>query len=55
MPRILDRALRPAAAALAVLTLSLAAGCAGNSAVLSNVRYDLGPATSVVTAGPGPR
>lgn len=59
MPRILDRALRPAAAALAVLTLSLAAGCAGNSAVLSNVRYDLGPATpgaapSVVTAGPGP-
>ena len=55
MPRILDRALRPAAAALAVLTLSLAAGCAGNSAVLSNVRYDLGPATSVVTAGPAPR
>ncbi|WP_407649945.1 ABC-type transport auxiliary lipoprotein family protein [Burkholderia aenigmatica] len=54
MPRILDRALRPAAAALAVLTLSLAAGCAGNSAALSNVRYDLGPATSVVTAGPGP-
>ncbi|WP_438820379.1 ABC-type transport auxiliary lipoprotein family protein [Burkholderia lata] len=54
MPRILDRALRPAAAALAVLTLSLAAGCAGNGAVLSNVRYDLGPATSVVTAGPGP-
>ncbi|MBY4728241.1 MULTISPECIES: ABC-type transport auxiliary lipoprotein family protein [Burkholderia] len=54
MPRILDRALRPAAAALAVLTLSLAAGCAGNSAVLSNVRYDLGPATSAVTAGPGP-
>ncbi|MCA8096659.1 ABC-type transport auxiliary lipoprotein family protein [Burkholderia contaminans] len=54
MPRILDRALRPAAAALAVLTLSLGAGCAGNSAVLSNVRYDLGPATSVVSAGPGP-
>ncbi|WP_414137888.1 ABC-type transport auxiliary lipoprotein family protein [Burkholderia cepacia] len=54
MPRILDRALRPAAAALAVLTLSLAAGCAGNSAALSNVRYDLGPATSVVTAGTGP-
>ena len=26
MPRILDRALRPAAAALAVLTLALAAG-----------------------------
>ncbi|WP_404842815.1 ABC-type transport auxiliary lipoprotein family protein [Burkholderia contaminans] len=54
MPRILDRALRPAAAALAALTLSLGAGCAGNSAVLSNVRYDLGPATSVVSAGPGP-
>ncbi|EGD04598.1 hypothetical protein B1M_10673, partial [Burkholderia sp. TJI49] len=28
MPRILDRALRPAAATLAVLTLALAAGCA---------------------------
>ncbi|RQS29691.1 ABC transporter [Burkholderia sp. Bp8992] len=54
MPRILDRALRPAAAALAVLTLALAAGCADNSAVLSNVRYDLGPASSVVTAGSGP-
>lgn len=54
MPRILDRALRPAAAALAVLTLSLAAGCAGNSAALSNVRYDLGPAAPVVTAGTAP-
>ncbi|WP_175690899.1 ABC-type transport auxiliary lipoprotein family protein [Burkholderia anthina] len=54
MPRIPDRALRPAAAALAVLTLALAAGCAGNSAALSNVRYDLGPASSVVTAGTGP-
>ena len=54
MPRILDRALRPAAAALAVLTLSLAAGCAGNSAALTNVRYDLGPATPVVTAGTAP-
>ncbi|MBY4741683.1 PqiC family protein [Burkholderia cepacia] len=54
MPRILDRALRPAAAALAVLTLTLAAGCAGNSAALSNVRYDLGPATQVVTAGTAP-
>ena len=59
MPRILDRALRPAAAAFAVLTLALAAGCAGNSAALSNVRYDLGPAApgaapSVVTAGSGP-
>ncbi|NLA19795.1 ABC transporter [Burkholderia sp. LS-044] len=54
MPRILDRALRPAAAALAVLTLTLAAGCAGNSAALSNVRYDLGPATQVATAGTAP-
>ncbi len=53
MPRILDRALRPAAAALAVLTLALAAGCAGNEAVLSNIRYDLGPASSVTT-GSGP-
>ncbi|WP_175996642.1 ABC-type transport auxiliary lipoprotein family protein [Burkholderia stabilis] len=54
MPRILDRALRPAAAALAVLTLSLAAGCAGHGAALSNIRYDLGPAASVATAGSGP-
>ncbi|WP_175976668.1 ABC-type transport auxiliary lipoprotein family protein [Burkholderia sp. BCC1047] len=54
MPRILDRALRPAAAALAVLTLVLAAGCAGNDAVLSNIRYDLGPASSVTTTGSGP-
>ncbi|ARF84096.1 PF03886 family protein [Burkholderia cenocepacia BC7] len=54
MPRILDRALRPAAAALAVLTLALAAGCAGNDAVLSNIRYDLGPASSVTTTGSGP-
>ncbi|RQR34859.1 ABC-type transport auxiliary lipoprotein family protein [Burkholderia sp. Bp9142] len=54
MPRILDRALRPAATALAMLTLVLAAGCAGNGAALSNVRYDLGPAASVVTAGAGP-
>ncbi|PFH28053.1 MULTISPECIES: ABC-type transport auxiliary lipoprotein family protein [Burkholderia] len=51
MPRILDRALRPAAA---VLTLALVAGCAGNSAALSNVRYDLGPTSPVVTAGTGP-
>lgn len=54
MPRILDRALRPAATALAMLTLVLAAGCAGNSAALSNIRYDLGPAASAVTAGTGP-
>ncbi|WP_415859391.1 ABC-type transport auxiliary lipoprotein family protein [Burkholderia sp. BCC1977] len=59
MPRILDRALRPAAATLAMLTLVFAAGCAGNGAALSNVRYDLGPATPesatpVVTAGTGP-
>lgn len=54
MPRILDRALRPAATALAMLTLVLAAGCAGNSAALSNIRYDLGPAASTVTAGTGP-
>lgn len=54
MPRILDRALRPAATALAMLTLAFAAGCAGNGAALSNVRYDLGPAASVVTAGTGP-
>ncbi|HHV7525190.1 TPA: ABC-type transport auxiliary lipoprotein family protein [Burkholderia orbicola] len=54
MPRILDRALRPAAAALAVLTLALAAGCASNDAVLSNIRYDLGPASSVTTTGSGP-
>jgi len=54
MPRILDRALRPAATALAILMLAFAAGCAGNGAALSNVRYDLGPAASVVTAGTGP-
>ncbi|WP_428840311.1 ABC-type transport auxiliary lipoprotein family protein, partial [Burkholderia territorii] len=54
MPRILDRALRPAATALAMLTLVLAAGCAGNNAALSNIRYDLGPAASTVTAGTGP-
>ncbi|KVL38272.1 MULTISPECIES: ABC-type transport auxiliary lipoprotein family protein [Burkholderia] len=54
MPRILDRALRPAAAALAALTLALAAGCAGNNAVLSNIRYDLGPVSSVATTGSGP-
>lgn len=52
MPRILDRALRPAA--LAALTLALAAGCAGNNAVLSNIRYDLGPVSSVATTGSGP-
>lgn len=54
MPRTLGRALRPAAAALAALTLALAAGCAGSSAALSNFRYDLGPAASVATAGTGP-
>ena len=54
MPRIPDRGLRPAATALAMLTLVFAAGCAGNSAALSNVRYDLGPAASAVTAGTGP-
>ncbi|MGS0896500.1 ABC-type transport auxiliary lipoprotein family protein [Burkholderia stagnalis] len=54
MSRILDRALRPAAAALAVLTVVLAAGCASNGAALSNVRYDLGPAAPVATAGAGP-
>ncbi len=54
MPRTLGRALRPAAAALAALTLVLAAGCAGSSAALSNFRYDLGPAASVATAGTGP-
>ncbi|OMG70974.1 ABC-type transport auxiliary lipoprotein family protein [Burkholderia ubonensis] len=54
MPRTLARALRPAAAALAVLTLALAAGCAGENAALSNVRYDLGPAAPVATAGHGP-
>ncbi|GBH25806.1 ABC-type transport auxiliary lipoprotein family protein [Burkholderia vietnamiensis] len=53
MPRILDRALRPAATALALLTLALAAGCAGNSAALSNVRYDLGPAAPVGSTGTG--
>lgn len=50
MPRILDRALRPAATALAVLTLVLAAGCAADRAALSNIRYDLGPAAPVVSA-----
>ncbi|OJA87018.1 ABC-type transport auxiliary lipoprotein family protein [Burkholderia ubonensis] len=54
MPRTLARALRPAAAALVVLTLALAAGCAGENAALSNVRYDLGPAAPVATAGHGP-
>ncbi|WP_415867831.1 ABC-type transport auxiliary lipoprotein family protein [Burkholderia ubonensis] len=54
MSRTLARALRPAAAALAVLTLALAAGCAGENAALSNVRYDLGPAAPVATAGHGP-
>ncbi|AOI72206.1 ABC transporter [Burkholderia ubonensis] len=54
MSRTLARALRPAAAALAVLTLALAAGCAGERAALSNVRYDLGPAAPVATAGHGP-
>jgi cholesterol transport system auxiliary component len=53
MPRILERALRPAATALALLTLALAAGCAGNSAALSNVRYDLGPAATVGSTGTG--
>ncbi|RKU00993.1 ABC transporter [Burkholderia sp. Nafp2/4-1b] len=54
MPGILDRALRPAATALALLTLVIAAGCADNSAALSNIRYDLGPAAPVVTAGTAP-
>ncbi|AOJ64503.1 ABC transporter [Burkholderia ubonensis] len=54
MPRTLARTLRPAAAALAALTLALAAGCAGENAALSNVRYDLGPAAPVATAGHGP-
>lgn len=54
MPRILDRALRPAATALAMLTLVLAAGCAADRAALSNIRYDLGPAAPVVSAGTGP-
>ncbi|AJX16873.1 ABC transporter [Burkholderia ubonensis] len=54
MSRTLARALRPAAAALAALTLALAAGCAGENAALSNVRYDLGPAAPVATAGHGP-
>ncbi|KVC70231.1 ABC transporter [Burkholderia ubonensis] len=54
MSRTLARALRPAAAALAALTLALAAGCAGERAALSNVRYDLGPAAPVATAGHGP-
>lgn len=53
MPRILERALRPAATALALLTLALAAGCAGNSAALSNVSYDLGPAATVGSTGTG--
>ncbi|WP_415872369.1 ABC-type transport auxiliary lipoprotein family protein [Burkholderia ubonensis] len=54
MSRTLARALRPAAAALAALTLALAAGCASENAALSNVRYDLGPAAPVATAGRGP-
>ncbi|KVA71752.1 ABC transporter [Burkholderia ubonensis] len=54
MSRTHARALRPAAAALAALTLALAAGCAGENAALSNVRYDLGPAAPVATAGHGP-
>ncbi|WP_408733075.1 ABC-type transport auxiliary lipoprotein family protein [Burkholderia ubonensis] len=54
MSRTLARALRPAAAALAVLMLALAAGCASENAALSNVRYDLGPAAPVATAGHGP-
>ncbi|WP_422110819.1 ABC-type transport auxiliary lipoprotein family protein [Burkholderia multivorans] len=54
MSRLLDRALRPAATALAVLTLVLAGGCAADRAALSNIRYDLGPATPVGTVGSGP-
>ncbi|KVN36378.1 ABC transporter [Burkholderia pyrrocinia] len=54
MSRTLARALRPAAAALAVLAFTLAAGCAGERAALSNIRYDLGPAASIATAGTGP-
>ncbi|RQS70525.1 ABC transporter [Burkholderia sp. Bp8963] len=56
MSRILarTRARRPAAAAAAVLTLALAAGCASERAALSNIHYDLGPAAPVATAGTGP-
>lgn len=57
MPRTLARVRRPAAAAFAAfaaLTLALAAGCASHDAVLSNIRYDLGPAAPVATAGNGP-
>ncbi|WP_415877201.1 ABC-type transport auxiliary lipoprotein family protein [Burkholderia ubonensis] len=54
MSRTLARTLRPAAAALAALTLALAAGCASENAALSNARYDLGPAGPVATAGRGP-
>lgn len=54
MSRTLARALRPAAAALAALALTLAAGCASERAALSNIRYDLGPAASTATAGTGP-
>ncbi|TCW82411.1 ABC transporter [Burkholderia sp. SRS-46] len=54
MSRTLARALRPAAAALAALALTLAAGCASERAALSNIRYDLGPAASIATAGTGP-
>ncbi|WP_414143303.1 ABC-type transport auxiliary lipoprotein family protein [Burkholderia stagnalis] len=54
MSRTLARALRPAAAALAALALTLAAGCASERAAQSNIRYDLGPAASTATAGTGP-
>lgn len=54
MSRTLARALRPAAAVLAALALTLAAGCASERAALSNIRYDLGPAASTATAGTGP-
>ncbi|WP_458445130.1 ABC-type transport auxiliary lipoprotein family protein [Burkholderia stagnalis] len=54
MSRTLARALRPAAATIAVLALTLAAGCASERAALSNIRYDLGPAASTATAGTGP-
>ncbi|WP_414143609.1 ABC-type transport auxiliary lipoprotein family protein [Burkholderia stagnalis] len=54
MSRTLARALRPAAAALAALALTLAAGCASERAAQSNIRYDLGPAASTASAGTGP-
>jgi cholesterol transport system auxiliary component len=47
--------LYPAGAALAVaLAFGMLAGCAGNPAALSNVRYDLGPVPQAATSGPLP-